>query len=161
MSSHLTTKKQQQELQNSFKQFDENGDGVIQRDEFLRAYRTLHPDLDQAEVDERANEIFNQADVDGSGEIDFGEWCTATINQQELLSEPNMLAAFKLFDKDGSGTIEAQEIAAILGHNISKEGQVWEDVIAEVDVNGDGQIDFEEFKVMLKKLADRKPSHSE
>ena len=73
----------------------------------MRAYRTLHPDLDQAEVDERANEIFNQADVDGSGEIDFGEWCTATINQQELLSEPNMLAAFKLFDKDGSGTIEA------------------------------------------------------
>lgn len=68
-----------------------------------------------------------------------------------------MLAAFKLFDKDGSGTIEAQEIAAILGHNISKEQQVWEDVIAEVDVNGDGQIDFEEFKVMLKKLADRKP----
>lgn len=89
-------------------------------------------------VDFRANEIFNQADVDGSGEIDFGEWCTATINQVELLSEPNMLAAFKLFDKDGSGTIEAQEIAAILGHNVSKEQSVWEGVIAEVDVNGDG-----------------------
>ena len=89
-------------------------------------------------VDFKANEIFNQADVDGSGEIDFGEWCTATINQVELLSEPNMLAAFKLFDKDGSGTIEATEIAAILGHNVSKEQSVWEGVIAEVDVNGDG-----------------------
>ena len=157
MAGHLATKKQQQELRNSFNQFDENGDGLIQREEFLKAYRALHPELDVGEVDERAMEIFNQADVDGSGEIDFGEWCTATINQVELLSEPNMLAAFKLFDKDGSGTIEAQEIAAILGHNISKEQQVWEDVIAEVDVNGDGQIDFEEFKVMLKKLADRKP----
>merc|ERR1719491_153536 len=49
-----------------------------------------------------------------------------------------MRAAFRLFDKDDSGTIEAQEIAAILGHNISKEGNVWNDVIAEVDVNGDG-----------------------
>ena len=68
-----------------------------------------------------------------------------------------MLAAFKLFDKDGSGTIEASEIAAILGHNVQKEQAVWEQVIEEVDVNGDGQIDFEEFKVMLKKLADREP----
>ena len=153
MSGHLATKKQNNELRISFNQFDENGDGLIQRDEFLRAYRLLHPDQDTAEVDERANEIFSHADVDGSGAIDFGEWCTATINQQELLSEPNMLAAFKLFDKDGGGTIEASEIAAILGHNISKEEGVWSDVIAEVDVNGDGQIDFEEFKIMLKKLA--------
>ena len=157
MAGHLATKKQHQELRHSFNQFDENGDGLIQRSEFLKAYRTLHPELNQAEVDDRANEIFNQADVDGSGEIDFGEWCTATINQVELLSEPNMLAAFKLFDKDGSGTIEASEIAAILGHNVQKEQAVWEQVIEEVDVNGDGQIDFEEFKVMLKKLADREP----
>lgn len=157
MSGHLATKKQHRELQSSFSQFDENGDGLIQRAEFLKAYRNQHPNQNPDEVDERANEIFSQADVDGSGAIDFGEWCTATINQNELLSEPNMRAAFKLFDKDGGGTIEAQEIAAILGHNISKEEAVWADVIAEVDVNGDGQIDFEEFKVMLKKLADRQP----
>jgi len=98
----------------------------------------MNPNVADDEMDERANEIFDHADADGSGEIDFGEWCTATINQQELLSEPNMRAAFRLFDKDDSGTIEAQEIAAILGHNISKEGNVWNDVIAEVDVNGDG-----------------------
>lgn len=58
-------------------------------------------------MDERALEVFRNADADGSGAIDFGEWCTATINQQELLNEPNMRAAFKLFDKDNSGTIEA------------------------------------------------------
>ena len=153
MSGHLATKKQQRELRTSFNQFDENGDGMIQRSEFLKAYRAMNPNVANDEMDERANEIFDHADADGSGEIDFGEWCTATINQQELLSEPNMRAAFRLFDKDDSGTIEAQEIAAILGHNISKEGNVWNDVIAEVDVNGDGQIDFEEFVVMLKKLA--------
>ena len=64
-----------------------------------------------------------------------------------------MLAAFKLFDKDASGTIEAQEIATILGHNINMEDNVWAEVIAEVDLNGDGMIDFNEFKTMLKKLA--------
>lgn len=56
-----------------------------------------------------------------------------------------MRAAFGLFDKDGGGTIEAAEIAAILGHNISKEQEVWNEVIREVDTNGDGKIDFAEF----------------
>ena len=55
-----------------------------------------------------------------------------------MLNEANMRAAFQLFDKDGGGTIDAGEIATILGHNISKEEHVWVDVIKEVDVNGDG-----------------------
>lgn len=119
MAGHLATKKQLKELRATFTQFDTNGDGLIQRDEFLVAYRSLYPTLDQGEVDERANEVFDNADVDGNGELDFGEWCTASINQTELLNEPNMRAAFRLFDKDNGGTIEAKEIAAILGHNIN------------------------------------------
>ena len=104
-------------------------------------------------MDERANEIFDQADVDGTGDIDFGEWCTATINKNAILNEANLRAAFTLFDKDGGGTIEASEIAAILGHNNAKEDSVWDGVIKEVDENGDGQINYEEFKAMMLKIA--------
>ena len=46
--------------------------------------------------------------------------------------------AFNLFDKDGGGTIEASEIAAVLGHNVSTDDEVWKKVISEVDLNGDG-----------------------
>ena len=63
--------------------------------------------------------------MDGSGEIDFGEWCSATINKTDLLNEKNLRAAFQLFDKDGGGTIEAAEVASILGNNMSKEEGVW------------------------------------
>ena len=99
---------------------------MIQADEFKRAYRVLYPNQNEEEVDERAIEVFKNADVDGSGSIDFGEWCTATINQQELLNEPNLKAAFKLFDKDGSGHIDANEIATILGHSATDaENSVW------------------------------------
>ena len=80
MSSHLATKKQQRSMRDTFNQFDTNGDGVIQLDEFKRAYRVLYPNNSAEEVDERAEEVFRNADVDGSGSIDFGEWCTATIN---------------------------------------------------------------------------------
>ena len=89
-------------------------------------------------MDEKANAIFDKADTDGSGSIDFTEWCTATINQNQLLNEGNMRAAFALFDKDGGGTIEAAEIAAILGQDINSDDGVWREVINEVDQNGDG-----------------------
>lgn len=77
------------------------------------------------------------------------------MNQNVVLNEGNLRAAFNLFDKDGGGSIDASEIAAILGHNITTEENVWADVIREVDQNDDGQIDFEEFYTMMQKLADR------
>jgi len=54
------------------------------------------------------------------------------------MNSVNLKAAFNLFDRDQGGSIEAAEIAAILGHNVSKEQSVWDDVIREVDTNGDG-----------------------
>ncbi len=54
-------------MKNSFAQFDANGDGVITREEFLSAYRKTIKHADVDAIDERANEIFDQADQDGSG----------------------------------------------------------------------------------------------
>ena len=54
----------------------------------------IHGDKDEAEVEGRANALFDEADVDGTGEIDFGEWCAATINKSELLNDKNLKTAF-------------------------------------------------------------------
>ena len=54
------------------------------------------------------------------------------------MNSVNMKSAFDLFDRDRGGTIEASEVAAILGQNVSDEMHVWEEVIREVDTNGDG-----------------------
>lgn len=33
---------------------------------------------------------------------------------------------------------------------MSKDPSVWQEIVKEVDLNGDGQIDFEEFKAMMR-----------
>ena len=71
-----------------------------------------------------------------------------TINQFHYL--------FELFDKDSSGTITTKELGTVmrnLGQNPSEEEL--KQLIREVDLNGDGTIDFKEFLcLMVKKMDD-------
>jgi calcium-dependent protein kinase len=95
--------------------------------------------------------MFRQIDIDGNGSIDYTEFVMATMNEKELTSNQRLTAAFKLFDKDGSGAISPEEIKTVLGIDSATEGQLAA-LIKEVDENGDGEIQFEEFCKMMKKL---------
>lgn len=121
-------------------------------EEFIEAYQKIYPYTKVENVTDEATRFFKSADTDGSGALDFGEWCAATINKRALLNETNLKSAFAMFDKDGGGSIEASEISAILGRGISKDEAIWADIIKEVDTNGDGKIDFSEFKTMMEKF---------
>ena len=58
-----------------------------------------------------------------------------------------------MFDKDGSGKIDSSEIGALLSGEEFKDvytKKQLEQAIREVDANGDGEIDFEEFVQMMK-----------
>ena len=58
--------------------------------------------------------------------------------------------AFKLFDKNGDGFISSFEIKEVLGKGTSLSDEIWKKIITEVDLNGDGEISFEEFKKMME-----------
>ena len=93
-------------------------------------------------------------DTDRSGFIDYTEFLTATINWKKELSHAKLENVFKIFDKDGSGKIGLDEIKQIFGGDANNIGEdVWEDILNEADLNGDGEIDLNEFKIlMLEKL---------
>jgi calcium-dependent protein kinase len=101
---------------------------------------------------EEVDRIFTLVDVDQSGEIDFSEFVAASVNKDNLLQDSKLKAAFDCYDKDGSGSISVEEIKDVLGvgKNINKE--VWDQLVLEVDENGDGEVSYEEFKIMMVAL---------
>lgn len=44
---------------------------------------------------------------------------------------------------------------------MSKDQSVWKDIIMEVDINGDGQIDFDEFAKMVGSFVSVQPIESD
>jgi Ca2+-binding EF-hand superfamily protein len=58
--------------------------------------------------------------------------------------------AFKVFDKNGDGFISSLEIKEVLGKGTTLVDETWKKIITEVDLNGDGEISFEEFKKMME-----------
>ena len=67
--------------------------------------------------------------------------------------------AFNLFDKDGDGTITIDELATVMKSLGQKPTlQELEDMIKEVDNDGNGEIDFQEFlDLMALKMKDIEP----
>lgn len=137
-------------LKDTFMSLDDNGDGLLTADELksglTRAGFTDIPlDLQQ---------IMEEVDSDGSGVIDYTEFLAATIDKRHYIEEDVCWAAFRVFDTDGNGKISFKELEQVL--NAEGIEQTWgnmqlEDLMRDVDTNGDGEIDFSEFMAMMRK----------
>lgn len=88
----------------------------------------------------------------GDGTFSFNEFVEIVCNMGAGGERPGedeekeLRDAFKIFDKHGRGYICASDLRAVLqclGEDLSEEEI--EDMIREVDIDGDGRIDFEEF----------------
>ena len=99
--------------------------------------------------EEEVLKILEVADADGNGEIEYSEWVIATINKRNLLTDEKLQTAFNLFDRDGGGTISAVEISDVLGIGKKFDSKIWEEIVGEVDQDGNGEITLVEFKTMM------------
>nr|XP_061794111.1 calmodulin-1-like [Nerophis lumbriciformis] len=95
------------------------------------------------------------------GQIDRGQKSatdTQSVVADQLTEEQiaEFKEAFSLFDKDGDGTITTKELGTVmrsLGQNPT-EAEL-QDMINEVDADGNGTIDFPEFLTMMaRKMKD-------
>ena len=130
---------------------DTNKDGKLQYDELMTGFTEFYG---QEFAKDEVDRIFKLVDTDHSNEIDFSEFVIATVQREKILTEDKLRRAFRMFDKDNSGSIDAGEIKKIIGVGKNIDEAVWLEVLAEVDENGDGEVSFEEFQIMMNKLLD-------
>jgi len=130
-------------LKDAFALFDTDNDGVITKEELGAVMGELGLQATPSQLEDMINEI----DLDGGGTVDLEEFIKMmTVETKPANIEQEMRNAFKVFDKDNSGTISADEIAQVMatfGQNLSEDELQF--MIQEVDKNGDGTIDYEEF----------------
>jgi calcium-dependent protein kinase len=150
--NQLTSKEEIEELRKIFIDLDKNNDGVLSREEIQNGLRKFYG---SEQAIEETNKIFNKVDADGNGTISYDEFIRASIDKNKLISEEKLKAAYRLFDKNGDGNIEAKEIKEVLGGVGVKDEGVWDQIIKEVDENGDGVISYEEFKKMMYQLCNK------
>ncbi|GLT64793.1 hypothetical protein SLA2020_372630 [Shorea laevis] len=130
--------------------FDRNGDGRITKKELSDSLENLGILIPEKELIEMIEKI----DVNGDGYMDINEFgdLYQTITE-ERHEEEDMREAFNVFDQNGDGFITMEELRSVLASLGLKQGRTLEEckkMIMKVDVDGDGMVNFKEFKQMMK-----------
>ncbi|CAN1147078.1 Calcium-dependent protein kinase 33 [Linum perenne] len=135
-----------QGLKAMFANIDTDNSGTITYEELNSGLARLGSKLSETEV----KQLMEAADVDGNGTIDYIEFITATMHRHRLERDEHLFKAFQYFDKDSSGFITKDELEmAIKDHGIADD-QTIREIIAEVDTDHDGRINYDEFCAMMR-----------
>jgi len=132
------------DLKEIFTSLDKNNDGTLTFEEIKQGCSKLNSNLN-------FEEIFSSLDTDGSGCINYTEFIAATIDQRIYLKNEKLFEAFKKFDKDNSGKISVKEIGTIINAQYDDFKDL-ENEIKKFDLNGDGEIDYNEFCNMMSSM---------
>ncbi|CAL5416233.1 unnamed protein product [Camellia sinensis] len=164
------------EFQEAFSLFDKDGDGCITVEELATVIRSLDQNPTEEELQDMISEV--DSDGNGTIEFTeflnlmankMKNWKSKknrkneeeakrglfgiekyTKSLKETDAEEELKEAFKVFDKDQNGYISANELRHVminLGEKLTDEEV--DQMIKEADLDGDGQVNYEEFVKMM------------
>jgi len=146
------------DLRRVFREMDANGDGVLELEEVVQGFgRTFGND---SEVLRDVESMFDLLDLDGSGAIDFAEFCAAGIGEKLSTEEHVLWAAFKAFDvQDDNGFVTEDEVRQVVASvHVDKacSREIGDEVVREMfqrlDQGESGAIDFKAWTRLLQEL---------
>ncbi|CAD8072878.1 unnamed protein product [Paramecium sonneborni] len=146
MVNNLATSDEKASIMKAFQALDLNHDGLLSKEELIIGFSQI---MSQVEAEKEVSRIMRLIDKNNSQLIDYTEFLMASTSRTEFLDDERIEKAFQMFDLDKSGGISQEEICEVLGGGTLYDKKVWSDLIKDVDINGDGEIQLDEFRQMM------------
>ena len=125
------------------KRFDEYGDGKLYPSELRRCVETIGEEL----LMEEAQEVVESMDSDGDGLEEFVGWMKREGEERKM---EELREAFRMYEMEGSECITPKSLKRMLSRlGESRSVEDCSVMIRQFDVNGDGFLSFDEFKLMM------------
>merc|ERR1719273_2116114 len=127
--------------------------GNISKRSFQAMLRESYPGAEPAVLGKLSQHIFRMYDTNQDGHIDFIEFMLALYIMNNGSAEANLKQIFRVFDINNDGAISLKELQKIVKdlHKLLKdqtddsEENFAKIAFTEMDNNGDGKVDEEEF----------------
>lgn len=138
-------------LRNGFDGFDKDHSGVISATAMQMIYKMIGITVQKAVLEEAV--IEHGLDMESTN-IDFLTFCHIssgfmTEEDEEGLRE-ELKEAFRIYDRDGQGFITTELLKEIIKEIDSElTDEDLDNIIEEVDEDGSGTLDFDEFQAMM------------
>ena len=140
------------QIENYFSYFSSiTSDGKIDRKEFRKVLTVAEPSINIKKMEDHVFRIF---DTDGSGRIDFAEFCVVYHTLTEGAADQCLKNIFRVFDCNKDGEISQAEMKRLVKDmyvllqaedpDLAQEN-IFKSAFGEMDRDGDGRITEEEF----------------
>nr|KYP32675.1 Putative calcium-binding protein CML19 [Cajanus cajan] len=129
-----------------FNHFDENGDGKISPSELRQCVEAVGGELSL----EEAEAVVELLDSDKDGLVGLDDFVRFAEEGEEEEKVKDLREAFKMYEMEGCGCITPKSLKRMLGRlGECKSIDECKVMIARFDLDGDGVLSFDEFRVMM------------
>ena len=144
LANHMSPEPEKEVLRH-FERLDKDGSGFLDESELTLLLLDMGFGPKRAAIE--AKKMLEAADQDNNGQIDFQEF--KSVWHRKLLANHDQYIGrvFAVFDDNGDGQIDANELQQVLGEDDYK---IIDQMIREVDEDNNGKISFEEFQKAMK-----------
>ena len=165
VAAQMVLKEERNAIDHIFRTLDIHNDGRLSRKEVRIGYKEC---FKRSLTEEELDDLFKRVDLNQTGYIEYSEFLVAAMNEHDILHRQKIQQAFSVFDKDGSGTIDKNDLKQVLTH--FKGGQQQDEgtdpvqdviddaaidkIIKQADASGDGHITYEDFMALMLKTTD-------
>jgi len=150
-------------LYDIYMRHDVDGDGTLGYMEITLVLREFGLLPKTARERTEVQNLLKASDEDGNGEWSFGEFLELARRVRKWhqdRKEDELRDRFEKYDKDHTGTLCVEEISQLLidvgsAPRTRKEQEELAQLIAVVDEDGNGNVDFHEFQVLTQRIQEK------